>query len=323
MELRQLECFVAVAEDFGFDRAAERLHTAPASVTRRIARLERRLGLRLFDRASRHVRLTAAGERLLPEARAALAAAARVRDTAAGITAGTDGLVRLGTPRAFADRVYRAVDTLAARRPGLRVRLERAPQEARLAAVRTGTFDAALVRTVRHAEGVVLHPLWTDPLIAALPTSHAAVLGLTDDEPPNLDRLARLPLRLAPRAADPAFHDLVTALLPHWTPGPPFTTLQDTLTELAANPDPSWTLFHPVGPLPPAGRITFRALPGLAVPVSLAVPAGRPLAPPVKALLDALAATGAAPRGPWATVPSTTTPVRVAPRTGAVTPVPR
>ncbi|WP_208828040.1 LysR family transcriptional regulator [Streptomyces ficellus] len=296
MELRQLEYFVAVAEELGFARAAERLQTVQASVSRRIADFERELGLRLFDRTSRYVRLTAAGERLLPEARAALAAAARVRDTAAGITAGTEGLVRLGTTRAFADRVYRTLDTLAARRPGLRVRLERAPQEARLAAVRSGIFDAALVRTVRRADGVTLHPLWTEPLIAALPAAHAAALGLADDEPLSLERLARLPLRLAPRAANPAFHDLVTSALPAWTPGPPFTTLQDTLAELAAHPEPSWTVFYPVGPLPPTARITFRVLPGLAVPVSLAVPAGRPLTPPVQALLDALAtASGHAP----------------------------
>ncbi|MEV3991621.1 LysR family transcriptional regulator [Streptomyces sp. NPDC049837] len=318
VELRELENFVAVAEELGFVRAAERLHTVPASVSRRIARLEGELGLRLFDRTPTHgVRLTAAGERLLPEARAALAAAARVRDTAAGITAGTEGLVRLGTSRAFADRVYRALDALAARRPGLRVRLERAPQEARLAAVRSGTFDAALVRTVRRADGVALHRLWDEPLIAALPASHALALGLADGEAPSLDRLARLPLRLVPRAADPAFHDLVTAALPDWTAGPPFTTLQDTLTELAAHPEPSWTLFHPVGPLPPTPRIAFRPLPGLTAPVSLAVPAGRPPAPPVQALLEALAAT---------TVTATTAVVTGAAGaavTGAVSPTPR
>ncbi|MFF8828802.1 LysR family transcriptional regulator [Streptomyces sp. NPDC015131] len=293
VELRELEYVVAVAEELDVERAAERLRTAPAAVSRGLARLERELGLRLFDRLTRHVRLTAAGERLLPEARAALAAAARVRATAAGITAGTEGLVRLGTSRAFADRVYRALDRLAAHRPGLRVRLERAPQEARLAAIRSGTFDAALVRAVRRADGVTLHPLWTDPLIAALPAAHAAALGLADDEPPSLERLARLPLRLAPHAAHPAFHDLVTAALPDWTPGPPFTTLRETLNELADHPEPSWTVFYPVGPLPPTPRVVFRVLPGLTVPVSLAVPAGRPLAPPVRALLDALTAAAA------------------------------
>jgi DNA-binding transcriptional LysR family regulator len=286
MELRQLECFVAVAEELGFGRAAERLHIVRAALEHRIAALERELGLRLFDRSSRHVRLTAAGERLLPEARAALAAADRVRRTAAGIAAGTEGLIRLGTARAFADRVYRALDTLAASRPGLRVRLERAPQEARLAAVRSGTFDAALVRTVERAEGVDLHPLWYEPLIAALPAAHPLAAG----EPPSLDALLRLPLRLAPRAANPAFHDLVTSALPGWIPGPPFTTLHDTLTDLAAGPEPSWTVFHPVGGLPPVERVVFRALPDLTVPVSLATPPGPP-SPPLQALLDALCTT--------------------------------
>ncbi|TDF48294.1 LysR family transcriptional regulator [Streptomyces sp. WAC05374] len=316
MELRQLECFVAVAEELGFVRAAERLHAVPASVSRRIARLEAELGLRLFDRSATHgVRLTAAGERLLPEARAALAAAARVRDTAAGITAGTEGLVRLGTSRAFADRVYRALDVLAARRPGLRVRLERAPQEARLAAVRSGTFDAALVRTVRRADGVALHPLWDEPLIVALPASHALALDLADGEAPGLDRLARLPLRLVPRAVNPDLHDLVTAALPGWTPGPPFTTLLDTLAELAAHPEPSWTLFHPVGPLPPTPRIAFRTLPGLTAPVSLALPADRPPAPPLQALLEAL--TAMAPAGH----PAAVTAMAPAGRPAAVAPL--
>ncbi|RSS98370.1 LysR family transcriptional regulator, partial [Streptomyces sp. WAC05374] len=74
---------------------------------------------------------------------------------------------------------------------------------------RSGTFDAALVRTVRRADGVALHPLWDEPLIVALPASHALALDLADGEAPGLDRLARLPLRLVPRAVNPDLHDLV------------------------------------------------------------------------------------------------------------------
>ncbi|MFB9389095.1 LysR family transcriptional regulator [Streptomyces coeruleoprunus] len=291
MELRQLEYFVAVAEELGLGRAAARMRTAPAEVSRAIALLERRLGLTLFEHADRHVRLTAAGEHLLPEARAALAAADRVRAAAAGIAAGTEGLIRLGTSRAFADRVYRALDTLAAHRPRLRVRLERAPQEARLAAVRSGTFDAALVRTVERADGIVLHPLWTDPLIAALPAGHP----LAAHDTPHPGQLARLPLRLAPREANPALHDLITAAVPGWTPGPPFTTLRDTLAELGAAAEPSWTVFPPAGPLPAAERVVFRTLTAPRIPVSLATrPA--PLPPPLQALLQSLATPEGLPR---------------------------
>ncbi|MCH0539581.1 LysR family transcriptional regulator [Streptomyces sp. MUM 203J] len=331
MELRQLEYFVAVAEELGLGRAARRLHRSRFLVESQVEALEAELGLGLFERVEGRgdgawtgghhggrdegpVRLTAAGEGLLAEARAALAAAGRVRRAAAGIAAGTEGLVRLGTSRAFADRVYRALGTLSAHRPRLRVRLERAPQDARLAAVRSGTFDAALVRTVRHADGMALHPVWTEPLVVALPARHP-LAGHGDEPCPQ--RLARLPLRLAPREANPDFHDLVTDAVPGWTPGPPFTTLSDTLAEIASAPEPSWTVFYPVGPLPQDRRLAFRTLPAPRVPVSLAVREGA-LTAPLQALLEAL--TGTAPAmtgpGPGAVPPSPNVPL---PRAAGVT----
>ena len=74
MELRQLEYLVAVAEEANFTRAAERIHVAQPAVSAQIQRLERELGQTLVDRSRRAVRLTAAGEAVLPYARAALAA---------------------------------------------------------------------------------------------------------------------------------------------------------------------------------------------------------------------------------------------------------
>jgi DNA-binding transcriptional LysR family regulator len=97
VELRQLEYFVAVAEAAHFTRAAEALHVAQPSLSQQIRSLERDLGAPLFERTSRRVRLTAAGESLLPHARRALAAAEDARRAVREQTATPSGVVTLGT----------------------------------------------------------------------------------------------------------------------------------------------------------------------------------------------------------------------------------
>ncbi len=98
MELRQLTCFLAVAEELHSGRAAERLHVVQSAVSRQIQRLERDLGAELFDRSPRRVRLTGAGERPLPEARAVPAAADRARAAVAASAGPTPPHVRTGGP---------------------------------------------------------------------------------------------------------------------------------------------------------------------------------------------------------------------------------
>ena len=79
MDLRQLEYFVAVAEEANFTRAAERVHISQSGVSAQVRQLERELGADLIDRSTRTATLTAAGVAALAPARAALAAAASVR----------------------------------------------------------------------------------------------------------------------------------------------------------------------------------------------------------------------------------------------------
>jgi DNA-binding transcriptional LysR family regulator len=96
MELRHLRYFVAIAEERSFTRAAERLWVAQPGLSTQIRRLESELGVQLFDRHTRGVELTAAGELFLQRARTALCAADVARSIGHDLTEGLVGSVRLG-----------------------------------------------------------------------------------------------------------------------------------------------------------------------------------------------------------------------------------
>ncbi|GAA3219630.1 LysR substrate-binding domain-containing protein [Nonomuraea helvata] len=287
MELRQLAYFVAVADEGGFGRAAERLSIVQSAVSQQVLRLERELGVSLFDRSTRRVRLTGAGERLLPEARTVLAAADRTRQVAADIRAGTEGVLRLGVVQGPGDRIYRLLKELAALAPRLQVRPRRLSLPARLSAVRSGELDAALVRVLTDAPGLELLPIWRDRLYVALPAAHPLARQATL----RLEDLGDAPLRLSPREDNPPFHDLVTdacraaGIAP--PAGPPFTTFHETLAGIGAGA-PSWTVFYEVAGLPEVPRVAIRPLAEPALTTSLAVPPGPPQ-PAVRHLLNVLA----------------------------------
>jgi len=96
MELRHLRYFVAIAEERSFTRAAERLWVAQPGLSTQIRRLEAELGIQLFERHTRGVDLTVAGELFLDRARTALAAAESARCTGHDLEAGLAGSIRLG-----------------------------------------------------------------------------------------------------------------------------------------------------------------------------------------------------------------------------------
>lgn len=277
MELRQLRYFVTVADEGGFGRAAERLHIVQPAVSQQIRRLERELGVRLFDRTTRQVGLTAAGERLLPEALAALAAADRVTRVAAGITGGTGAVLRIGTSQGLGDRLNQMLKALS-----VPVGLHAMGLADRLAGVRRGDLDAAFVRVLTAAPGLHVVPVWVDPLVVALPETHplAARPELT------LDQLADLPVRLAPRTENPPFHDLIAQAAVDLRHSAPFTTVQDTLAEIGTG-KPSWTvLYAATAEMTRVRHVAFRPLVEPRVVTSLAVPPGPPSAL-LRRLLDA------------------------------------
>ena len=146
MEIRQLDYFVAVAEEASFTRGAARVHVAQPGVSAQIQRLERELGHPLFDRSERNVRLTTAGEALLPRARAALAAVAAVRSTADGLSGLLTGRITIGTVSSTTSGDVDLAGLLAAfhrDHPGVDITLSEGRADDLVESVRVGRIDAA------------------------------------------------------------------------------------------------------------------------------------------------------------------------------------
>jgi len=145
MDLRQLSYFVAVAEEGQFTRAAARESVAQPAISAQIRRLERELGERLFHRDQRGVGLTAAGEALLPHARAALAAAARGRDTIASLRGVLHGRLRIGVSGPGDRRLAATLGEFHRAHPGIEITLGERHNEPLLEALAGGELDAAVI----------------------------------------------------------------------------------------------------------------------------------------------------------------------------------
>jgi DNA-binding transcriptional LysR family regulator len=137
---------LVVAETAHFTRAAERCHVVQSALSHQIAKLEHELGARLFDRAGRRVRLTAAGEAFLPSARQALEATSRARAEVAAVTGEVRGRLALGAinPVTAVD-LPELLATFHARYPKVRVALRTGPSLELAAQVRDGELDGAFL----------------------------------------------------------------------------------------------------------------------------------------------------------------------------------
>jgi DNA-binding transcriptional LysR family regulator len=145
MELRQLEYLVAVAEQANFTRAAERLHVAQPAVSAQIQKLERELGQPLLDRSKRTVRLTAAGEAVLPHAKAALSAVGHITRSVGDLTDLVCGTVAIGTVTAHNVDIPGLLAEFHAAHPGVEITLGTDGSDVLINQLRAGGLDVAIV----------------------------------------------------------------------------------------------------------------------------------------------------------------------------------
>jgi DNA-binding transcriptional LysR family regulator len=176
VELRHLEYFVAVAEDLSFTRASHRLHVVQSGVSSAIQSLERELGAALFDRDRHRVALTDAGQALLPEARATLAAAQAARDAVGEARGGVRGTVTVGTMVSTGPLdLPGLLGRFHATHPAVAVRLRLASSgSAGLARdVIAGALDLAVVALPgQPPAGLALQALSAEPLVIVCHPAH-------------------------------------------------------------------------------------------------------------------------------------------------------
>ena len=202
--LRQLEVFVAVAEELNFGRAALRLHLSQPPITRLIQTLEESLGTPLFDRNKRQVSLTSAGLSLLQEARHILSTVSTGVQTVQAVSRGEAGTMIVAFEGiAVFDLIPRSIRLFQERFPRVEVVLREMANSEQLSAlydrrVHLG-FSAGRIRDRRLDSEIIA----SDPYMLILPKDHP--MAELDEVP--LNRLASETFLMCPREHNPALYD--------------------------------------------------------------------------------------------------------------------
>lgn len=176
VEFRQLRYVVAVAEELHFTRAAERLYLTQSALTRQIAQLESNLGVRLFDRDTRHVELTPAGTVFVEEARRILESAHRAVALAQGAAREDYGEVRIAySPLAGLDVAGDLRKALAISNPTLEIAFSGTSMERQLTGILEGAYLAGLSVLPVGDAALASQVLRRDRLMVVLPAYHRLV----------------------------------------------------------------------------------------------------------------------------------------------------
>jgi DNA-binding transcriptional LysR family regulator len=212
-DIHQLRCFLAVAEELHFGRAARRLRMAQPPLSQHIQRLERELETRLFVRHSRGVRLTESGEALVEGARSVIAELERATEITRRAARETVPTLRIG----FTGYSRRNVLPEIVRRfsnawPDVRIDLIEDSSSANTGGVERGLLDVALITgalpgTTSARSQLTVIPIYSEPLLLAAPLNHPLALR----KHLQLGDLAGHGVVLFPERLAPGFHAEIVA----------------------------------------------------------------------------------------------------------------
>ena len=174
MELRQLEYFVAVAEEANFTRAARRVHISQSGVSAQIRQLENDLGATLIDRSGRNATVTPAGAAALEQAKAVLASVTAIRRSVDDVTGLMRGRITVGMVTAcMITPLFDALAAFHGAHPGVEIALSEDNSDRLIEGVRSGAIDVALVGVAgTPPEGLGSITIISERLVAVVPAGH-------------------------------------------------------------------------------------------------------------------------------------------------------
>ncbi|GKV93315.1 LysR family transcriptional regulator [Pectobacterium aroidearum] len=173
MELRHLRCFLAVAEELHFARAAERLHIEQSPLSRAIKELEEELGVVLFARTTRSTRLTRAGKLLLNHVPRVFAALQQARDSVKAAASGFHDQLRIALSDGITpSRMATLLALCRQEEPEVEIRLFEVPLSQQIKGLQDDLYDVGFARADDVGDGILTTPIWSDPLIVAVPARH-------------------------------------------------------------------------------------------------------------------------------------------------------
>ncbi|WP_420963753.1 LysR substrate-binding domain-containing protein [Brucella sp. IR073] len=208
MDIRSLACFVAVAEELHFRRAAERVHITQPALSQRIRALEEEVGAALLERDRRQVSLTPAGAAFLEPARAAVANAMLAKSAAQRALRGETGRLRLGfTVIAFYGFLPAAVRVYRSRFPDVSVELTEVNSPSLERALASGELDLGILHPPLEMPSLNHQSLPPQKLVLALPVDHPLAARSTV----RVAELRDQPFLIAPRRIGPNIYDRVIA----------------------------------------------------------------------------------------------------------------